>query len=100
MAPSSGAQGTTQEITCRHWVNVIVTLLILMILSMSLLYLCYCSITHIVKQYGQHLKASTAMVRLRLYEVLALLPPQSFESEYKYNMIHFMTSFEGLLAAY
>ncbi|KAK7086919.1 HEAT repeat-containing protein 5B [Halocaridina rubra] len=40
------------------------------------------SITHIVKQYGQHLKASTAMVRLRLYEVLALLPPQSFESHY------------------
>ncbi|XP_045624859.2 LOW QUALITY PROTEIN: HEAT repeat-containing protein 5B [Procambarus clarkii] len=40
------------------------------------------SITHIVKQYGQHLKASTAMVRLRLYEVLSLLPPQSFESHY------------------
>lgn len=40
------------------------------------------SIAHIVKQYGQHLKASTAMVRLRLYEVLALLPPQSFESHY------------------
>ncbi|MPC13265.1 HEAT repeat-containing protein 5B [Portunus trituberculatus] len=39
-------------------------------------------IAHIVKQYGQHLKASTAMVRLRLYEVLALLPPQSFESHY------------------
>ncbi|KAK3872016.1 hypothetical protein Pcinc_014808 [Petrolisthes cinctipes] len=40
------------------------------------------SITHIVKQYGQHLKAATAMVRLRLYQVLSLLPPQSFESHY------------------
>lgn len=62
--------------------NVIVTVFILMTLNMSMFFLCYCSITHIVKQYGQHLKASTAMVRLRLYEVLALLPPQSFESEY------------------
>ena len=42
----------------------------------------YFSITNIVKQYGQHLKASTAMVRLRLYEVLAQLPPQSFESKF------------------
>ena len=40
------------------------------------------SITNIVKQYGQHLKASAAMVRLRLYQVLSLLPPQSFESHY------------------
>ncbi|CAL4124932.1 unnamed protein product, partial [Meganyctiphanes norvegica] len=40
------------------------------------------SISTIVKQYGQHLKASTAMVRLRLYEVLSLLPPQSFETHY------------------
>ncbi|XP_076062392.1 HEAT repeat-containing protein 5B isoform X2 [Oratosquilla oratoria] len=40
------------------------------------------SITNIVKQYGQHLKASAAMVRLRLYEVLSLLPPQSFETHY------------------
>uniref|UniRef100_A0A6A7FSQ7 HEAT repeat-containing protein 5A n=5 Tax=Hirondellea gigas TaxID=1518452 RepID=A0A6A7FSQ7_9CRUS len=40
------------------------------------------SITNIVKQYGQHLKASAAMVRLRLYQVLLLLPPQSYESHY------------------
>ena len=31
--------------------------------------------------YGAHLKASAAMVRLRLYDVLALLPTQSFESK-------------------
>ncbi|KAF2363792.1 Armadillo-type fold [Trinorchestia longiramus] len=40
------------------------------------------SISNIVKQYGQQLKASAAMVRLRLYQVLSLLPPQSFESHY------------------
>ena len=40
------------------------------------------SISNIIKQYGHHLKASCAMVRLRLYQVLSLLPPQSFESHY------------------
>ncbi|KAB7498931.1 HEAT repeat-containing protein 5B [Armadillidium nasatum] len=40
------------------------------------------SIAPIVKQYGQNLKASAAMVRLRLYEVLSLLPQQSFESHF------------------
>ena len=29
--------------------------------------------------YGAHLKASAAMVRLRLYAVLALLPPNTYE---------------------
>lgn len=38
-----------------------------------------CSIPSIVKMYGAHLKASAAMVRLRLYDVLALLPPETFE---------------------
>ena len=37
------------------------------------------SIPSIVKVYGAHLKASAAMVRLRLYDVLALLPPETFE---------------------
>lgn len=32
-----------------------------------------------LKSYGQQLKAPAAMVRLRLYETLLLLPPQSFE---------------------
>jgi len=29
--------------------------------------------------YGAHLKASAAMVRLRLYDILALLPPKTYE---------------------
>ena len=40
----------------------------------------YCfSIPSILKSYGAHLKPSTAMVRLRLYDVLSLLPPQTYE---------------------
>ncbi|XP_067680006.1 HEAT repeat-containing protein 5B-like isoform X1 [Haliotis asinina] len=33
----------------------------------------------IIKLYGPHLKASAAMVRLRVYDVLSLLPPESFD---------------------
>ncbi|XP_054269957.1 HEAT repeat-containing protein 5B-like isoform X2 [Macrosteles quadrilineatus] len=40
------------------------------------------NISSVLKSYGQHLKAPAAMVRLRLYEVLSLLPPQSFEGSY------------------
>ena len=40
------------------------------------------SLQGVIKMYGAHLKASAAMVRLRLYDVLALLPTQSFESKY------------------
>lgn len=29
--------------------------------------------------HGGHLKASAAMVRLRLYDILALLPPKNYE---------------------
>jgi len=36
-------------------------------------------VTTIVKTYGAHLKASAATVRLRLYNVLALLPPETYE---------------------
>ena len=32
-----------------------------------------------MKTYGAHLKASAATVRLRLYDVLALLPPETYE---------------------
>ncbi|TRY91635.1 hypothetical protein DNTS_021771 [Danionella cerebrum] len=31
--------------------------------------------------HGAHLKASAAMVRLRLYDILALLPPKSYEGK-------------------
>jgi len=42
-------------------------------------YLMHDSVTTIVKTYGAHLKASAATVRLRLYDVLALLPPETYE---------------------
>uniref|UniRef100_A0AAZ3QB08 HEAT repeat-containing protein 5B n=1 Tax=Oncorhynchus tshawytscha TaxID=74940 RepID=A0AAZ3QB08_ONCTS len=33
----------------------------------------------VIKVHGTHLKASAAMVRLRLYDILALLPPKTYE---------------------
>lgn len=42
----------------------------------------FCSLSNVLKSYGQQLKAPAAMVRLRLYETLLLLPPYSFESSY------------------
>ncbi|XP_023717362.1 HEAT repeat-containing protein 5B isoform X2 [Cryptotermes secundus] len=40
------------------------------------------NISTVLKTYGQHLKAPAAMVRLRLYETLSLLPPHAFEGSY------------------
>ncbi|XP_073980275.1 HEAT repeat-containing protein 5B isoform X3 [Rhodnius prolixus] len=40
------------------------------------------NISSVLKSYGQHLKAPAAMVRLRLYETLTLLPPQLYEGTY------------------
>lgn len=42
----------------------------------------FLSIPSIVKMYGPHLKASAAMVRLRLYDVLSLLPPNTYEASF------------------
>ncbi|XP_008428488.1 HEAT repeat-containing protein 5B isoform X1 [Poecilia reticulata] len=36
----------------------------------------------ITKVHGAHLKASAAMVRLRLYDILALLPPKTYEGNF------------------
>ncbi|CAM9156265.1 unnamed protein product [Lampetra planeri] len=36
----------------------------------------------ISKVHGAHLKASAAMVRLRLYDILALLPPKTYEGSF------------------
>lgn len=47
-----------------------------------------------IKQYGTHLKASAAMVRLRLYDVLSQLPPESFEGTCQISVIlrnHFIS---------
>lgn len=39
----------------------------------------FASVPAIIKVHGAHLKASAAMVRLRLYDILALLPPKTYE---------------------
>lgn len=43
--------------------------------------------TSVVKSCGQHLKAPIALVRLRLYETLSLIPAQDFE-----GFLHFIIS--------
>ncbi|RWS17916.1 HEAT repeat-containing protein 5B-like protein [Dinothrombium tinctorium] len=40
------------------------------------------SLNSVFRNYGPSVKASSAMVRLRLYETLLLLPPQSFDNSY------------------
>lgn len=40
------------------------------------------SFPQIIKQHGNHLKASAAIVRLRLYSVLRCLPPKSYEGSF------------------
>ncbi|CAN7999924.1 unnamed protein product [Ixodes hexagonus] len=50
-----------------------------------------CRIGLTIKSYGQHLKASAAMVRLRLYETMSLLPPQSYESSYN-NLLRLLVA--------
>ncbi|XP_049845033.1 HEAT repeat-containing protein 5B isoform X1 [Schistocerca gregaria] len=40
------------------------------------------NLTQILRSYSQHLKAPAAMVRLRLYETLSMLPPHTFEGSY------------------
>ncbi|XP_053315726.1 HEAT repeat-containing protein 5B [Spea bombifrons] len=39
-------------------------------------------ILSVIKAHGAHLKASAAMVRLRLYDILALLPPKTYEGNF------------------
>ncbi|XP_063774046.1 HEAT repeat-containing protein 5B isoform X2 [Pseudophryne corroboree] len=39
-------------------------------------------IISVIKAHGAHLKASAAMVRLRLYDILALLPPKTYEGNF------------------
>uniref|UniRef100_A0A8C5T7U4 HEAT repeat-containing protein 5B n=1 Tax=Malurus cyaneus samueli TaxID=2593467 RepID=A0A8C5T7U4_9PASS len=39
-------------------------------------------IPSVIKAHGAHLKASAAMVRLRLYDILALLPPKTYEDQH------------------
>ncbi|XP_055635058.1 HEAT repeat-containing protein 5B isoform X2 [Toxorhynchites rutilus septentrionalis] len=51
------------------------------------------NITSVLKNYGQHLKAPTAMVRLRLYETLSLLPASALESSYTHLLRMLVSEF-------
>ncbi|KAL7035637.1 hypothetical protein ACKWTF_008482 [Chironomus riparius] len=51
------------------------------------------NIAPIVKSYSQHLKAPSAMVRLRLYETLSLLPSNSLESSYTHLLRMLVSEF-------
>ncbi|XP_035795825.1 HEAT repeat-containing protein 5B-like isoform X2 [Anopheles albimanus] len=51
------------------------------------------NITSLLKNYGQHLKAPTAMVRLRLYETLTLLPANALESSYTHLLRMLVSEF-------
>lgn len=46
----------------------------------------------VVKSCGQHLKAPIALVRLRLYETLSLIPAQDFEGSINDNIFTFTVS--------
>uniref|UniRef100_A0A8B9QLQ6 HEAT repeat-containing protein 5B n=1 Tax=Apteryx owenii TaxID=8824 RepID=A0A8B9QLQ6_APTOW len=44
-------------------------------------------IPSVIKAHGAHLKASAAMVRLRLYDILALLPPKTYEEVFIFGIL-------------
>ncbi|KAK6641234.1 hypothetical protein RUM44_012943 [Polyplax serrata] len=51
------------------------------------------NISTVLKTYGQHLKAPAAMVRLRLYETLSLLPSHCFEGSYTHLLRMLVSEF-------
>ncbi|XP_076643444.1 HEAT repeat-containing protein 5B isoform X1 [Halictus rubicundus] len=51
------------------------------------------NLSPVLKNYGQQLKAPAAMVRLRLYETLLLLPPQTFEGSYTHLLRMLVSEF-------
>ncbi|KAL2716535.1 HEAT repeat-containing protein 5B isoform X1 [Vespula squamosa] len=51
------------------------------------------NLSTVLKNYGQQLKAPAAMVRLRLYETLLLLPPQIFEGSYTHLLRMLVSEF-------
>ncbi|KAG5327693.1 HTR5B protein, partial [Pseudoatta argentina] len=51
------------------------------------------NLSPVLKNYGQQLKAPAAMVRLRLYETLLLLPPQMFEGSYTHLLRMLVSEF-------
>lgn len=53
----------------------------------------FISLSPVLKSYGQQLKAPAAMVRLRLYETLTLLPANSLESSYTHMLRMLVSEF-------
>ncbi|XP_051162517.1 HEAT repeat-containing protein 5B isoform X3 [Leptopilina boulardi] len=51
------------------------------------------NLSTVLKSYGQQLKAPAAMVRLRLYETLLLLPSQTFEGSYTHLLRMLVSEF-------
>ncbi|KOC63073.1 HEAT repeat-containing protein 5B [Habropoda laboriosa] len=51
------------------------------------------NLSPVLKNYGQQLKAPAAMVRLRLYETLLLLPSQTFEGSYTHLLRMLVSEF-------
>eukprot|EP00118_Oscarella_pearsei_P004846 m.21368 g.21368 ORF g.21368 m.21368 type:complete len:1962 (+) comp28164_c0_seq1:139-6024(+) len=51
------------------------------------------SIPGLVKSFGAQLRASGAMVKLRLYQALCLLPPKSFEANFGYLLRDLVAEF-------
>ncbi|XP_052827932.1 HEAT repeat-containing protein 5B [Octopus bimaculoides] len=78
----AGALGTMQSFlqNCRELVTEDVIRRLLAPLECALIMLSH--LPSVIKVYGNHLKAPSAMVRLRLYDVLSLLPPESYEATY------------------
>lgn len=78
----AGALGTMQSFlqNCRELVTEDVIRRLLAPLECALIMLSH--LPNVIKIYGNHLKAPSAMVRLRLYDVLSLLPPESYEGTY------------------
>lgn len=59
---------------------------------MIVIFFFFVSVPAITKVHGAHLKASAAMVRLRLYDILALLPPKTYEGSKVRSAFCFQTN--------
>ncbi|KAK3093785.1 hypothetical protein FSP39_020183 [Pinctada imbricata] len=89
----AGALGAMQSflLHCRELVTEDVIRRLLAPLDCALLM--FSHLPWVIKQYGTHLKASAAMVRLRLYDVLSLLPPESYEGTYTHLLRELVAEF-------
>ncbi|XP_063696087.1 HEAT repeat-containing protein 5B isoform X3 [Culicoides brevitarsis] len=89
----AGALGVMHSflLNCRELVTEDITRRLLTPIESALAMLV--NIAPVLKSYGQHLKAPAAMVRLRLYETLSLLPPTCLESSYTHLLRMLVSEF-------